>query len=123
MLWIDNLQSGHKLLFHGAKSTIEGALNVHAGRANNDLGQGFYAGESYEQAISFIDGEITDEQCKHCLAATHLGSQYVFIREHAIEQVKFLERCYISNNEKAITQRVITFYLPSSSSRAGYSLQ
>ena len=179
MLWIDNLQSGHKLLFHGAKSTIEGALNVCAGRSNNDLGQGFYAGESYKQAISFIsgfdkssvyfldfdarnlrckkyevnqewmmtiayyrgvldayeshpivqklvaksrdcdyiiapiadnrmfqiinsfiDGEITDEQCKHCLAATHLGSQYVFINDQAIEQVKLIEMCYISNNEK-----------------------
>lgn len=179
MLWIDDLERGHKLLFHGAKSTIEGELNVHTGRVNNDLGQGFYAGESYEQAISFIsgfekasvyfldfnvqnlrckkyqvnqewmmtiayyrgvldayashpivkrliaesrdcdyiiapiadnrmfqiinsfiDGEITDEQCKHCLAATHLGSQYVFISERAIEQVKLIERCYISNNEK-----------------------
>ena len=49
---------------------------------------------------SFIDGEITDEQCKHCLAATHLGSQYVFISERAIEQVKLIERCYVSNNEK-----------------------
>ena len=27
---------------------------------------------------SFIQGEITDEQCKHCLAATNLGKQYVF---------------------------------------------
>ena len=179
MLWIDNLERGHKLLFHGAKSTIEGELNVHTSRINNDFGQGFYAGESYEQAISFIsgfekssvyfldfnnqnlkckkyevnqdwmmtiayyrgvleayeshpivkrlikesrdcdyiiapiadnrmfqiinsfiDGEITDEQCKHCLAATHLGSQYVFISDKAIKRVKLIERCYISNNEK-----------------------
>ena len=28
---------------------------------------------------AFIDGEITDEQCKHCLAATNLGMQYIFI--------------------------------------------
>ena len=27
---------------------------------------------------SFIEGEITDEQCIHCLAATNLGFQYVF---------------------------------------------
>ena len=179
MLWIDNLESGHKLLFHGAKSVIEGELNVYTGRVNNDFGQGFYAGESYEQAISFIsgfkkssvyfldfnvrdlrykkyevnqewmmtiayyrgvletykshpvvkrlieesrdcdyiiapiadnrmfqiinsfiEGEITDEQCKHCLAATHLGAQYVFISERAIKQAKLIERCYISNNEK-----------------------
>ena len=57
---------------------------------------------------SFIDGEITDEQCKHCLAATHLGSQYVFIRERAIEQVKLLERCYISNNEKEYYKNIRT---------------
>ncbi len=187
MLWKDNLVDGHKLLFHGAKSTIDGKLNVYKGRVNNDFGQGFYAGESYEQAISFIsgfekssvylldfeeqnlrhkkyevnqewmmtiayyrgvlksyeshpivkklieksqdcdyiiapiadnrmfqiinsfiEGEITDEQCKHCLAATHLGSQYVFISERAIEQVKLIERCYISNNEKEYYKNIRT---------------
>lgn len=179
MLWLDNLPSNHKLLFHGAKSSIEGPIDIHRGRTNNDLGQGFYAGESYEQAISFIsgfdessvyfldfnpqglnckryevnqdwmltiayyrgvlddyashpiiqklieeskncdyivapiadnrmfqiinsfiDGEITDEQCKHCLAATHLGSQYVFTTPNAIKQTKIIERCYISESEK-----------------------
>jgi hypothetical protein len=29
---------------------------VHTGRANNDFSRGFYAGEGYEQAISFISG-------------------------------------------------------------------
>ena len=179
--------SNHKLLFHGAKSSIAGELNLHAGRANNDFGQGFYAGESYEQAISFISGfekssvyfldfnyenlkckryevnqewmmtiayyrgvleeyeshpivkklieesrdcdyiiapiadnrmfqiinsfiggEITDEQCKHCLAATHLGSQYVFISDKAIKQVKLIERCYISGNEKEYYKNIRT---------------
>ena len=187
MLWTDNLESNHKLLFHGAKSSIVGELNLHAGRANNDFGQGFYAGESYEQAISFISGfekssvyfldfndenlkckryevnqdwmmtiayyrgvleeyeshpivkklieesrdcdyiiapiadnrmfqiinsfiggEITDEQCKHCLAATHLGSQYVFISDKAIKQVKLIERCYISGNEKEYYKNIRT---------------
>lgn len=49
---------------------------------------------------SFIAGELTDEQCKHCLAATNLGMQYIFISEKAVSQVKILERCYISNNER-----------------------
>lgn len=179
MLWIDTLSKDHKLLFRGAKNIIEGKPNIYVGRANNDFGQGFYTGESYDQAISFIShfekssvyfldfdpknltykryevdqdwmmtiayyrgvledyeshpiiqnlvaesraydyviapiadnrmfqiinsfiaGEITDEQCKYCLAATHLGAQYVFTSERAIEQVKLVERCYISNNEK-----------------------
>lgn len=49
---------------------------------------------------SFISGEITDEQCRHCLAATNLGMQYIFISEKAVNQAKLVERCYISANEK-----------------------
>lgn len=49
---------------------------------------------------SFIAGELTDEQCKHCLAATNLGMQYIFISEKAASQAKLIERCYISNNER-----------------------
>ena len=179
MLWIEKLPLNHKLLFHGAKKIIEGSLNVHTGRMNNDFGQGFYTGETYTQAISFvsgyedssvyyldfnnqnlkckeyqvdqewmmtiayyrgaldqykdhaiiqkiieesrncdyivapiadnrmfkiidsfIQGEITDEQCKHCLAATNLGKQYVFVSDLAISQLKLLERVYLSGNEK-----------------------
>ena len=179
MMWKETLEDGHVLLFHGAKDELKGELNIKAGRLNNDFGQGFYAGERYDQAVSFIagfnrpsvymldfdagnlkytqykvdqdwmmtiayyrgdlkgyeshplikklvrksrncdyiiapiadnrmfqiirsfiDGEITDEQCKHCLAATNLGMQYVFTSDRAIRQVKLLERCYICNKEK-----------------------
>lgn len=179
MLWRDDLGTTEKLLFHGAKGEIDGEIDVHRGRQNNDFGQGFYTGESYEQAISFVSGfdnssvyylsfndinlkckryevnqkwmmtiayyrgtldeyknhptikalveeskdcdyiiapiadnrmfqiinsfiagELTDEQCKHCLAATNLGMQYIFISEKAVSQAKLIERCYISNNER-----------------------
>lgn len=187
MFWLDCLQKGHKLLFHGAKSEIEGELSIHRSRINNDFGQGFYSGEKYEQAISFvsgfdkssvyyidfksenlkekryevnqewmmtiayyrgvldkysshpvikdlirksrdcdyivapiadnrmfqiinsfIDGEITDEQCKHCLAATHLGFQYVFVSDEAVKQAKIVERCYISNAEREYYRNIKT---------------
>ena len=49
---------------------------------------------------SFIEGELTDEQCKHCLAATNLGMQYIFVSEKAVSQAKLRERCYISQNER-----------------------
>ena len=179
MFWRDDLGNNSKLLFHGAKSVIDGDIDVHHGRDNNDFGQGFYTGESYEQAISFVSGfdnssvyylsfddkdlkckryevdqewmmtiayyrgtldeyknhpkiqalvkgardcdyiiapiadnrmfqiinsfiagELTDEQCKHCLAATNLGMQYIFISEKAASQVEIVERCYISGNER-----------------------
>lgn len=179
MLWRETVKPDHKLLLHGAKSKIEGNVDVRRGRANNDFGQGFYTGETYVQAISFVSGferssvyfmdfdpaglkcrkyyvnqewmmtiayyrgtldeykdhpviqklikksrdcdyiiapiadnrmfqiinsfiggEITDEQCKHCLAATNLGNQYVFISDRSAEHIKLLERTYISGNER-----------------------
>ena len=185
MLWRDDLRKNEKLLFHGAKSEIDGEIDIRRGRHNNDFGQGFYTGESYEQAISFVSGfdhssvyyirfddknlkckryevdqewmmtiayyrgaldeyrnhpiiktlieqsrdcdyiiapiadnrmfqiinsfiagELTDEQCKHCLAATNLGMQYIFISEKAVSQAKLIERCYISNNEKEYYKNV-----------------
>lgn len=34
---------------------------------------------------SFIEGEITDVQCQHCLSATNLGNQYVFLTQRAAD--------------------------------------
>lgn len=167
------------LLFHGAKTSIEGELSLTCSKRKNDFGAGFYCGESLEQSAmfvatfpssslymlkfhdknfkkkefgvnrewmlmiayfrerlgeyvnteilktlidevkdvdyivapiadnrmfeiidQFIDGEITDVQCQHCLSATNLGNQYVFVSEKAIKQVEILERCYLANTEK-----------------------
>lgn len=187
MLWLESMKPGHKLLFHGAKSEIEGEISANRSRINNDFGQGFYTGESYDQAVSFvsgfdrssvyyldfnesdmkckrykvdqewmltiayfrgtleeyrehpivrklinearnsdyiiapiadnrmfqiinsfISGEITDEQCKHCLAATNLGNQYVFTSERAVQKINILERTYISSSEKEHYQSIRT---------------
>lgn len=167
------------LLFHGAKTRIEGGLRLDCSRRKNDFGAGFYCGESLEQSAmfvstfpssslymlkfnsiglnckefavnrewmlmiayfrerlgdyansemiatfqkelvgvdyivapiadnrmfeiidQFIDGEITDVQCQHCLSATNLGNQYVFISERGLKQVEILERCYLTAVEK-----------------------
>ena len=179
LLCRDNLSHNEKLLFHGSKGEIKGDIDVNFGRGNNDFGKGFYTGESYEQAVSFIstyddpsvyfmsfddsdlkckrysvdrewmmtiayyresleeyenhhlikkiiaesrdcdyivapiadnkmfetinefiEGNLTDEQCKHCLAATNLGMQYVFLTEKAASRLKTVERCYVCNKER-----------------------
>ena len=175
----DVAESSKVLLFHGAKTKIEGALRTDCSKRRNDFGAGFYCGESLEQSAmfvatypasslymltfdrtglkgkefgvsrewmlliayfrerlgayvdsgvirelvrtvegvdyivapiadnrmfeiidQFIDGEITDEQCKHCLSATNLGKQYVFVTDKALRQVELLERCYLTGAEK-----------------------
>lgn len=175
----DVTESSKVLLFHGAKTKIEGALRTDCSKRRNDFGAGFYCGESLEQSAmfvatypasslymltfdstgltgkefgvsrewmlliayfrerlggyadsgvirtlikqvegvdyivapiadnrmfeiidQFIDGEITDEQCKHCLSATNLGKQYVFVTDKALRQVELLERCYLTGAEK-----------------------
>ena len=54
----------------------------------------------FEIIDSFIDGEITDVQCQHCLSATNLGNQYVFVSQKALNQVVLLEKCYLGQAEK-----------------------
>ncbi|MGM9858348.1 MAG: DUF3990 domain-containing protein [Bacilli bacterium] len=49
---------------------------------------------------TFIEGEITDEQCRHCLAATNLGMQYVFLTNKSIDHLEIIERCFVSSSEK-----------------------
>lgn len=49
---------------------------------------------------SFIEGEITDVQCQHCLSATNLGNQYVFLTQRAADQIQILRKCYLASIEK-----------------------
>ena len=70
---------------------VEGADYIIAPIADNRM---------FEIIDQFIDGEITDEQCRHCLSATNLGKQYVFVTERALQQVELLERCFLTREEK-----------------------
>lgn len=54
----------------------------------------------YQIIDAFAEGEITDEQCIHVLAATNLGMQYVACSRKAAGRVRILERCYLCKDEK-----------------------
>ena len=71
--------------------TIEGIDYIVAPIADNRM---------FEIIDSFIEGEITDVQCQHCLSATNLGMQYVFVSEKALSHITLLERCYLTDLEK-----------------------
>ena len=169
----------HRILFHGSKSGITGQISVEKSKFSNDLGRGFYCGESLEQSAmfvanypgsslyimdfdvtgltgltfgveqdwmlliayfrgklgdfeehptikhlldkiagkdyivapiadnrmfeiidSFINGEITDVQCQHCLSATDLGKQYVLTSDLATSHLQILRHCYLAPAEK-----------------------
>lgn len=78
-------------LLQSLLSKIEGADYIVAPIADNRM---------FEIIDSFIDGEITDVQCQHCLSATNLGNQYVFVTERALNQLQVLRHCYLSSDEK-----------------------
>ena len=42
------------ILFHGAKDSLEGDIDLNHSRTNIDFGSGFYLGESYEQSSSYV---------------------------------------------------------------------
>ena len=48
----------------------------------------------------FTKGELSDEQCQHCLSATNLGKQYVFKSNKALNSLEFLNKCFISSAER-----------------------
>jgi hypothetical protein len=60
----------------------------------------------FEIIDNFIDGIITDEQCKHALAATNLGNQYVFLNDKCMKKLNILERCFICELEKKHYQQI-----------------
>ncbi len=178
-LFKEDCKPGSVVLFHGAKTYIDGQVSLKRSKGTNDFGKGFYCGESLEQSAmfvagypdsslyilefdgeglnctrmnvdrdwmlliayfrgklaefsnhpmikrlisrldgadyivapiadnrmfeiidSFIDGEITDIQCQHCLSATNLGNQYVFVSEKAVGRLKILRHCFLSGAEK-----------------------
>ena len=48
----------------------------------------------------FVENEITDEQCRHALAATNLGYQYVLKTKKATDSITFLQEMFVCSKEK-----------------------
>lgn len=82
--------SGH-MLIQRIVEKVESADYIVAPIADNRM---------FEIIDTFIDGEITDKQCQHCLSATSLGSQFVFKSEASVANLEKLERCYLSKAER-----------------------
>ncbi len=54
----------------------------------------------FDIIAEFVEGDITDEQCKHSLAATNLGFQYVLKTEKAIANASLIQEMFVSKKEK-----------------------
>ena len=50
----------------------------------------------------FVENEITDEQCRHSLAATNLGYQYVLKTKKAVDSITYLQEMFVCSKEKKI---------------------
>ncbi len=48
----------------------------------------------------FVEGSITDEQCKRSLAATNLGFQYVLKTDKVIKNISFIKEMFVCEKEK-----------------------
>ena len=48
----------------------------------------------------FVENEITDEQCRHALAATNLGYQYVLKTKKATNSITYLQEMFVCSKEK-----------------------
>ena len=173
-------RKGNILLYHGAKQEVVGVPDNKHNKSINDFGNGFYMGETYAQAATWISGypegsvyafyfdssiklkhveftadyewmiailyyrgllgkwgqhplvqdiiakvetsdyviapiadnlmydildqfakrRITDEQCRHALAANDLGRQYVFRSQKALDALSMMGRLYVCKLER-----------------------
>lgn len=55
----------------------------------------------FDIIAEFVEGEITDEQCKHALSATNLGFQYVLKTGKALGSIELLREMYVCEKEKS----------------------
>lgn len=58
-------------LYHGAKSALDGPIGCDRSRANNDLGHGFYCGETFSQTAMFVSG--FPDSCVYALTFNPTG--------------------------------------------------
>ena len=54
----------------------------------------------FDLIAEFVEGTITDEQCRHALAATNLGYQYVLKTNKSINNIELIKEMYVSKKEK-----------------------
>lgn len=54
----------------------------------------------FDLIAEFVEGTITDEQCRHALAATNLGFQYVLKTNKSVSNVELIKEMYVSKKEK-----------------------
>ena len=55
----------------------------------------------FDIIAEFVENEITDEQCRHALAATNLGFQYVLKTNKALANTNLLKEMFVCQKEKA----------------------
>jgi len=54
----------------------------------------------FDIIIEYVEGTITDEQCRHALAATNLGFQYVLRTDKAICNLELIKEMFVCGKEK-----------------------
>ena len=54
----------------------------------------------FDIITEFVEGIITDEQCRHALSATNLGCQYVIKSNRAVDKIELIKEMFVCKNEK-----------------------
>lgn len=54
----------------------------------------------FDIIAEFVEGNITDEQCRHSLAATNLGFQYALKTDKAVKNVSLIKEMFVCKKEK-----------------------
>lgn len=87
--WIDNYKDYNKI--KNIIEKIESFDIIVAPIADNKM---------FNLIDEFVSGTIIEEQCKHALSATNLGSQYEIKSEKALSKLKSIGELFLCDEEK-----------------------
>lgn len=78
-------------ILNDLSATVQNADIIRAPIADNRM---------FQILDEFIEGNITDLQCKSALSATDLGKQYVAVSEKGLKNLELIHHCYLCSDEK-----------------------
>lgn len=98
------------VLFHGTKNKISGAIDLSHSKAVNDFGKGFYLGESFEQAATYIAISKSHHIYSFVLDLTNLNIVKFSVEEEWMYAIAYfrgwLDKYQNSEKLKSIIDRI-----------------
>lgn len=100
-------KSNSKLLFHGAKNIINLPLDFKYSKENNDFGRGFYLGENFEQASTYIANTFSKYVYSFSISCNNLKIEKFYVNTEWMLAIAYYRGWITQYQENEIINNII----------------